>query len=287
MNSPENTTGQKPFAVPYQLVFPVSFTITAKIDIIDLNRLSIHQMGRIVIFHGKTMKGCCLGFLMHLFKRRLSVLRLRNVPGARELLQSNAHFILEPENLKGKWSEYFGNTHPIHIEIGSGKGKFITTLAKQNDNINFIAIEKFATVLLKLIKKIPEEGLPNLAVLNADAEMLTQFFEPGEISKIYLNFSDPWPRKRHTKRRLTHIRFLETFKTLLKDDGIIAFKTDSRDLFDFSVEQFELAGYLLEDITYDLHQSHLAERNVTTEYEERFVSQGMPIYALTAYKNNL
>jgi tRNA (guanine-N7-)-methyltransferase len=214
-------------------------------------------------------------------------LRLRNVPGARELLQSKAGFILEPENLKGKWAEYFNNTNPIHIEIGSGKGKFITTLAMQNQNINLIAIEKFATVLLKLIKKIPEEGLPNLAILNADAEMLPHFFEQGEISKIYLNFSDPWPRKRHAKRRLTHVRFLETFKTLLKDDGIIALKTDNRDLFDFSVEQFELAGYLLEDITYDLHQSSLSEGNVTTEYEERFVSQGMPIYGLKAYKNDL
>lgn len=214
-------------------------------------------------------------------------MRLRNVPGAREMLQSRSNFILEPENLKGKWAEYFNNTHPIHIEIGSGKGKFITTLAMQNEDINYIAMEKFATVLLKLIKKIPEEGLPNLAILNVDAEMLTQFFEQGEISKIYLNFSDPWPRKRHAKRRLTHFHFLENFKALLKTDGTIALKTDNQDLFDFSIEQFELAGYLLEDITYDLHQSTLSERNVTTEYEERFISQGMPIYGLTAYKNNL
>lgn len=203
------------------------------------------------------------------------------------MLQSRTNFILEPENLKGKWADYFHNTNPIHIEIGSGKGKFITTLAKQNEDINFIAIEKFATVLLKLIKKVPEEGLPNLAILNADAEMLTQFFEQGEINKIYLNFSDPWPRKRHAKRRLTHVHFLETFKALLKNDGTIALKTDNQDLFDFSIEQFELAGYLLEDITYDLHQSELSESNVATEYEERFISQGMPIYGLTAYKNNL
>jgi tRNA (guanine-N7-)-methyltransferase len=215
------------------------------------------------------------------------VLRLRNVPGAREILQSTPDFILEPENLKGKWAEHFNNSHPIHIEIGSGKGKFVTTLALQNKDINFIAIEKFATVLLKLVKKIPEEGYPNLAILNSDAEMLTQFFEPGEIHKIYLNFSDPWPRKRHEKRRLTHVRFLETFKSLLKSDGTIAFKTDNHDLFDFSIGQFELAGYLLEDITYDLHHSPLSQENVTTEYEEKFISQGMPIYGLTAYKNNL
>lgn len=214
-------------------------------------------------------------------------MRLRNVPGAREILQSHPNFILEPENLKGKWAEHFKNDHPIHIEIGSGKGKFITTLAMQKEDINFISMEKFATVLLKLIKKIPDEGLPNLAVLNADAENLEQYFEKGEISKIYLNFSDPWPRKRHTKRRLTHVRFLETFRTLLKDDGTISFKTDNQGLFDFSLEQFELAGYLLQDITYDLHNSELSEGNITTEYEERFISQGMPIYSLTAYKSSL
>jgi len=214
-------------------------------------------------------------------------LRLRNVPGAREILQSTPGFIPEPENLKGKWAEHFNNSHPIHIEVGSGKGKFVTTLALQKEDINFIAIEKFATVLLKLVKKIPEDGCPNLAILNTDAEMLTQFFEPGEIHKIYLNFSDPWPRKRHAKRRLTHVRFLETFKTLLKSDGTISLKTDNHELFDFSIGQFELAGYLLEDITYDLHHSTLSQENVTTEYEERFISQGMPIYGLTAYKNTL
>lgn len=213
-------------------------------------------------------------------------MRLRNVPGAQDILRDHPNFIHEPEKLKGKWAEYFKNTNPLHIEIGSGKGKFITTLARQNENINYIAMEKFASVLLKLIKKIPEESLPNLAIMNADAESLLQYFEQGEISRIYLNFSDPWPRKRHTKRRLTNVRFLEIFKTLLKNDGIIAFKTDNQDLFDFSLGQFELAGYLLEDITYDLHKSPLLEGNVTTEYEERFISQGLPIYGLTAYKSN-
>lgn len=213
-------------------------------------------------------------------------MRLRNIPGAREMLQNHPNFILEPENHKGKWANYFKNSNPLHIEIGSGKGKFITTLAEQNANINYIAMEKFAAVLVKLIKKLPEDGLSNFAVMNADAEGLLQFFEPGELSRIYLNFSDPWPRKRHTKRRLTHIRFLQAFKELLTSDGTIAFKTDNQDLFDFSLGQFELAGYLLDDITYDLHRSPLLEENVTTEYEERFISQGMPIYGLTAYKGN-
>lgn len=213
-------------------------------------------------------------------------MRLRNIPGAREIVRTHPSFVQEPEKLKGKWAEYFKNTNPLHIEIGSGKGKFITTLAGQNENINYIAIEKFAAVIIKLVKKIPDEGLPNLAVINADAENLAQYFGQGEISRIYLNFSDPWPRKRHAKRRLTNLRFLEIYKTLLKKDGIVAFKTDNQDLFDYSLEQFELAGYLLEDITYDLHKSPLSEGNVTTEYEERFIGEGLPIYGLTAYKNN-
>jgi len=213
-------------------------------------------------------------------------LRLRNIPGAREIVRTYPNFVQEPERYKGKWAEFFNNTNPLHIEIGSGKGKFIITLAEQNKNINYIAIEKFTAVLVKLLKKIPAEGLPNLAVINADAENLVQYFDHEEISRIYLNFSDPWPRKRHAKRRLTNLRFLELYKTLLKNDGIVAFKTDNHDLFDYSLEQFELAGYLLEDITYDLHKSPLAEGNITTEYEERFLSQGMPIYGLTAYKNS-
>ena len=138
---------------------------------------------------------------------------------------------------------------------------------------------------MKLIKNTPEEVLPNLAVINCEAELIAQCFDPGEISKIYLNFSDPWPRKRHAKRRLTNIRFLQVYSKLLKDDGTISFKTDNQDLFDFSISQFELAGFLLQDITYDLHKSSLLEGNITTEYEERFISQGLPIYGLTAYKN--
>lgn len=213
-------------------------------------------------------------------------MRLRNIPGAIDIIRKHPNYIEEPENLKGKWADYFANTNPLHIEIGSGKGKFITTLAKQNQNINFIAIEKFAAVLLKLIKKIQEEKFPNLAILHTDAENIMQMFEPGEIKKIYLNFSDPWPRKKHAKRRLTNIRFLEMFKKLLSDDGVIALKTDNHELFDYSIGQFELAGFLIDDITYDLHNSPLAEDNVTTEYEEKFSSQDMPVYALVAYKSS-
>lgn len=211
-------------------------------------------------------------------------MRLRNLPYADELVRNHPNFIHEPEKHTGKWSEYFQNTNPLHIEIGSGKGKFITTLAEMNKNINYIGIEKQISVLAKLIKRVPDEGFKNLAVMNADAELLPQFFSPGEISRIYLNFSDPWPKKRHAKRRLTNSRFLEIYKALLKDDGIISFKTDNREFFDYSIEQFELSGYLLINVTYDLHKSHLADSNVATEYEERFIGQGLPIYALTACK---
>jgi len=214
-------------------------------------------------------------------------LRLRKIPNASELVGNHPNFVSEPEKYKGKWTRYFQNTNPLHIEIGSGKGRFITTLARQNKDINYIALERQVSVLAKLTGKIPDTELKNLAVVNADAELLPQFFSPGEISRIYLNFSDPWPKKRHAKRRLTNSRFLEIYKVLLKDDGIISFKTDNRDFFEYSIEQFELSGYSLINITYDLHKSPLADGNVTTEYEERFLKQGLPIYALTARKDIL
>jgi tRNA (guanine-N7-)-methyltransferase len=212
-------------------------------------------------------------------------LRLRNLPAANELVKNHQNFIHDPEKYKGKWSEYFQNRNPLHIEIGSGKGKFITTLAEKNRDINYIALERQISVLAKLIRKIPEEGFKNLAVINTDAGLLPQFFSSGEISRIYLNFSDPWPKKRHAKRRLTSSSFLEIYKELLKDDGIISFKTDNRGFFEYSIEQFELSGYSLINVTYDLHKSPLADGNVTTEYEERFIRQGLPIYALTARKD--
>jgi len=214
-------------------------------------------------------------------------LRLRKIPNASELVGNHPNFVSEPEKYKGKWTRYFQNTNPLHIEIGSGKGRFITTLARQNKDINYIALERQVSVLAKLTGKIPDTELKNLAVVNADAELLPQFFSPGEISRIYLNFSDPWPKKRHAKRRLTNSRFLEIYKVLLKDDGIISFKTDNRDFFEYSIEKFELSGYSLINITYDLHKSPLADGNVTTEYEERFLKQGLPIYALTARKDIL
>lgn len=212
-------------------------------------------------------------------------MRLRNIPGAIEIIRNHPNYIENPEKLKGKWAEHFANENPLHIEIGSGKGKFITTLANQNQHINYIGIEKFAAVLVKLIKKILEERFINLAILHTNAENILQLFEPGEIKKIFLNFSDPWQKNRYAKQRLTNVRFLEMFKRILSDDGVIALKTDNLDLFNYSIKQFELAGFLVDDITYDLHNSPLAQYNVTTEYEEKFASLNMQVYALSAYKS--
>jgi len=214
-------------------------------------------------------------------------LRLRNVPKSLDFAYNHPNFIRQPDNYAGKWAEEcFHNTNPVHLEIGSGKGNFIITLADLNRDINYIAMEKYMPVLGKLIKKLPEEGIPNLAATNADAEKLAEFFEAGELECIYLNFSDPWPKKKHAKRRLTNIKFLELYKKVLKDDGVIKFKTDNRDFFEYSIEQFEAAGFLLKDVTYDLHNSSFAEGNIKTEYEEKFTSLGLPIYMLKAYKGN-
>ncbi|AGC68505.1 tRNA (guanine-N(7)-)-methyltransferase TrmB [Thermoclostridium stercorarium subsp. stercorarium DSM 8532] len=212
-------------------------------------------------------------------------MRLRNIPKSLDFVYSHPNFVNQPENFAGKWAEeHFHNTNPVYLEIGCGKGKFIITHATQNPSINYIAMEKYLPILGKMIKKLPEEGLPNLAVFNADAENLPEYFGEGEIEIIFLNFSDPWPKKRHTKRRLTNPKFLEMYKKILKENGCIIFKTDNRDFFEYSIEQFELAGFSLQGITYDLHNSPYAEGNVTTEYEEKFLSLGQPIYRLSAHK---
>lgn len=213
-------------------------------------------------------------------------MRLRNVPDAYIRLEQSDNYIHEPKALKGHWKEYFGNNNPIHMEIGSGKGRFITTLAQQSPDINYIALEKFPTVLLKLIKKIPENGLNNLAVISTDAELLEEIFESGEIEKLYLNFSDPWPKKRHVKRRLTSASFLELYRKILKVGAIIEFKTDNRALFDFSLEEMKNSNYTLNEVTFDLYNSDLLLGNIATEYEQRFHQIGTPINKLIAQLNN-
>ena len=209
-------------------------------------------------------------------------MRLRNIPGSREVIGESKYVIHEMEEAKGKWSEIFQNDHPIYIEVGMGKGRFITQLAIENPDKNFIGIEKYSSVLLRALEKreqLPE--LTNLYFLRMDAEDLEQVFASGEVSGIYLNFSDPWPKDRHAKRRLPSKEFLAWYDKILKKEGKVEFKTDNIDLFRFALEQVEEAGWKLEAHTFDLHNdSEMVKGNIMTEYEERFSSQGNPICKL-------
>lgn len=211
-------------------------------------------------------------------------MRLRNIKGAKEAIASSPYVVHEPESFRGRWSEFFGNDHPIYIEIGMGKGKFITQLAMRHPEINYIGIEKYESVMIRAVTKREAAGdCPNLTFLRYSAENLAQVFAPEEIARIYLNFSDPWPKDRHARRRLTSTEFLARYQTFLQRNGHIEFKTDNRPLFDFSIEQAEEAGWRLTDITYDLHHSEYMEGNVMTEYEERFSAIGNPIHRLVAF----
>lgn len=206
-------------------------------------------------------------------------MRLRNIPGAGEVIAASPYVVQNPTEYKGKWHEIFNNTAPIYIEIGMGKGKFITTLAKNNPHVNYVGIELYSSVLLRAIQKIQEETIPNLKFLCVDARTLPDIFAPDEVDKIYLNFSDPWPKDRHAKRRLPSKEFLARYAQFLKPEGTIEFKTDNRALFDFAVEEAPLAGWVIREITYDLHHTPLMmENNVMTEYEEKFSSMGNPIH---------
>ena len=210
-------------------------------------------------------------------------MRLRNVPGAREVMVENQYVFTEPEGMKGTWSEVFNNDNPVRIEIGMGKGRFVSTLAQLNPDINYVGIEKYSSVLLRAVEKQDELNLPNLRFIRMDAEAITEVFDRGEVDRIYLNFSDPWPKDRHAKRSLTSRQFFERYNIILKKDGQVEFKTDNRPLFDFSVEEVKEAGWQLRAVTYDLHNdAKLCEGNVMTEYEERFSAAGNPICKLIA-----
>lgn len=206
-------------------------------------------------------------------------MRLRNITGSREIIGESRFVVQEPKAQKGKWRERFGNEAPIYIEIGMGKGKFLHTLAGQNPDINYVGIEKYSSVLLRAIQKSEEEELSNLLFIRMDAEELTEVFGQGEGDRIYLNFSDPWPKDRHAKRRLPSEQFLNRYDVILKRGGRIEFKTDNRALFDFAVEELQKTGFRAEKITYDLHgDKEMREGNVMTEYEEKFSAAGNPIY---------
>lgn len=206
-------------------------------------------------------------------------MRLRNVPGSREFIEENKYAIKNPEEYYGNWRSLFEKpvTSKLHIEIGMGKGKFIQEMASLNPDISYIGIEKFSSVLVRALEKRPLLESDNLYFIRFDAENINSIFAENEVDRIYLNFSDPWPKDRHAKRRLTSMQFLERYKSILTKDGEVMFKTDNRALFDFSLEQSKLANWEIVDFTYDLHNSPMNEGNVMTEYEEKFSAKGVPI----------
>ena len=209
-------------------------------------------------------------------------MRVRNRPGAAEMLAAHPNFVIsDPTLWKGKWNELFENDHPIHIEIGMGKGQFITGMAKAHPEINYIGVEMQVSVVSIALDKLIEQPLPNLKLLHVDGSALTEYFADSEVDQIYRNFSDPWPKKRHEKRRLTYKTFLAVDEQILRPNGEIHFKTDNQGLFEYSLASFSQYGMILKQVWLDLHQSQF-EGNIMTEYEEKFSSKGQRIYRVEA-----
>lgn len=205
-------------------------------------------------------------------------MRVRNKPWAKEYIEQNSDItVLNPFDYKGKWNEVFGNDHPLHLEIGTGKGQFISQMARKNPEINFIGIEQQESVIVTAIDKAKEAQVNNLRLININAEQLLNIFSEKEIDTIYLNFSDPWPKKKHEKRRLTHHDFLELYKQIITYDGKLILKTDNQGLFEYSLVSFSKFNMKLLDVTLDLHALN-DQNNVMTEYEEKFSKKGQPIY---------
>ena len=212
-------------------------------------------------------------------------MRLRNVPGARETIIENQFSIQQPEQMKGKWEEVFQNDHPIHIEVGMGKGQFIIEMARRNPEVNYIGIEKYSSVLVRAVEKLEDFEQDNLRLIRMDAENIEEVFDKDEVDRIYLNFSDPWPKDRHAKRRLTSPDFMAVYDKILAADGMVEFKTDNKGLFDYSLEAIPEAGWTITAHTFDLHHDPvMCAGNVMTEYEEKFSSMGNPICKLIAMR---
>ena len=212
-------------------------------------------------------------------------MRLRNIKGADEKIATSKYVVQNLEEMKGSWKDCFGNNNPLYIEIGMGKGQFLHAMAKEYPDVNFVGVEKYSSVLLRAIQKMEEEEGPNLKFICIDAKEILDAFGEGEVDKIYLNFSDPWPKDRHAKRRLPSREFLAKYDVILKKDGFLEFKTDNRGLFDFAVEELPEAGWKAKAVTYDLHNDEeLCKGNIMTEYEEKFSSMGNPICKYIIYR---
>ena len=214
-------------------------------------------------------------------------MRRRKKKGSDEKLLSYTDYVIKEDidKLKGLWSNKFNNNNPIHVEFGTGRGKFITTLAKQNPDINYIAMEIKEEVLLKAVEKADEANLKNILFIWGNVNSILDYFDKGEVSRVYVNFCDPWPKTRWSKRRLTHSNYLNMYREILNHDGEIHFKTDNQDLFEFSLNEIASNDWLLKNISLDLAKNENIE-NVTTEYEDKFMSQGMEIYRCEAKKRN-
>lgn len=210
-------------------------------------------------------------------------MRLKNVKGANEIIIKGLYYVEDPYINKGNWNKVFNNDNPIYIEIGIGKGKFIVEKAIKYPNINFIGIEKYDSVLVRAIQKSNELELNNLKLVRMDAKRIEEVFD-HEVDRIYLNFSDPWPKDRHYKRRLTSYVFLDKYEHIFKNNKYIIMKTDNIDLFNFSLESLTNHGYNIEFMTNDLHSLNDAD-NIMTEYEEKFSNKGIKINKLIARKD--
>lgn len=209
-------------------------------------------------------------------------MRLRHIPGSEQEIEASPYVVQNPEEKKGRWNEVFGNERPIEIEVGMGKGRFIMELASLHPEINYVGIERYPSVLLRGLQKRAEMELNNIVFMCVDAKNLSEIFKPEEVQKIYLNFSDPWPKDRHTKRRLTSEEFMEVYDRILKPVGAVEFKTDNKGLFEYSLEAISGDVWEIKESTFDLHHSEMGEGNVMTEYEEKFSLKGNPIFKLIA-----
>jgi len=212
-------------------------------------------------------------------------MRLRNIPGADDAILNSEYCIKNPEEQKGHWQDCFETAQPLHIEIGMGKGRFIMDMAALHPDINYIGIERYSSVLLRALQKMEQNPLPNIKFICMDAADVAEVFAKDEVDRIYLNFSDPWPKDRHAKRRLPSREFLARYDQFLVKGGRLEFKTDNKELFDFALEELEPAGWKAEAVTRDLHHDEkLCAGNIMTEYEEKFSAQGNPIYKYIIYR---